>query len=175
MRRHTVTARRKSSFAKNLCLALLIVFFTFIRASGNFFLLIAFFAFEFRAQFLAPSVFAQNPLSRNEWRFMAQALVMPTFQFRPPIVFVVLVVADDFTFHFLRRKVGFHHRKIVKAISQHTPEATTRGRSCLNSRARAASTVADKIHNCARFIITNKTSRACQTAVRPRSIGRRRV
>lgn len=71
-----------------------------------------------------------------------------------------------------RREAGFHHRKIVSAISQHTPDAMTSGKSCLYSRARAASTVADKTQSCVRFIITSKTSRACQTAVRPRSDGR---
>ena len=100
---------------------------------------------------------------------------MSADEFRPPIVFLIFIETDNFSFHFprkypvlvWRREAGFHHKKIVSAIAQQTPDEMTSGKSCLYSRARAASTVADKIQSCAMFIITNKTRRACQTAVRP--------
>lgn len=46
-----------------------------------------------------------------------------------------------------RRGDGFHHKKIERAISQHTPEAITSGTSCLKWAASAASIVADKIQS----------------------------
>ena len=66
---------------------------------------------------------------------------------------------------------GFHQIKIENAISQQTPDATTSGTSCWYSCAKAASTAAAKIQSCAILIITNKASRACQTAVRPLDCG----
>ena len=53
-------------------------------------------------------------------------------------------------------------------MSQQTADATISGASRRNSCANAASTAADNIHNWARLIIIKITSRACQTAVRPR-------
>lgn len=72
----------------------------------------------------------------------------------------------------LRPVVGFHHTNIVRAITQHATEAAMSGISWSNSRANAASIVAASIQSWATLIITKRTSRACQTAVRPGSGGR---
>lgn len=108
---------------------------------------------------------------------MSHVLQMAARQFRSPMGIFIEIKADDRLNHVLkdppgvelRFGAGFHQRKIVKAIAQHTTEAMIRGQSLSKWRARAASIAADKIQSWARLIITSMTRRACQTAVRPRS------
>ncbi len=141
----------------------------------------AFFAVERCAQFFAPSFFVQNPFARNERRFVANMLKMSAFERCSPIIFAVCVKTDYLSFHYFagslciifRREAGFHQRKIESAIAQQTPDEITSGKSFAKCPASAASTVADRTQSCAIFIITSITSRACQTAVRPRSCGLR--
>lgn len=66
---------------------------------------------------------------------MPYVLAMSAFQLGAPIAQFVLIEADDSLLHFsrkqlvlvVRRDAGFHHRKIVKAMSQQTPDAITSG------------------------------------------------
>jgi hypothetical protein len=101
-------------------------------------------------------------------------LIMTAFKKCTPVALVILLKIRDGLQHFEYYRgalAGVHHKKIVRAINQQNPEATTSGTSWLISCARAASTTADSIHICARLIITRIASFACQTADLPRDCG----
>ena len=99
-------------------------------------------------------------------------LIMTTLELGPPVVFIIRVKAHDLAIHqadpLPRRPTGRHQKNMESDINQQIPDAITSGSRCLNSRPSAASTAAESIHNCARFIINKSTSLACQTADRPR-------
>jgi hypothetical protein len=138
-------------------------------------------AFQFVPEPAGAPFRRQDPFAYAKRRFMTNMLGMTAIEDGTPVAFVVLLEVSDVSLHGFRTKpllvrrsdAGFHQRNIVRAISQHTAEATISGTSWPNSRASAASIAADNIQSCAMLIITSSASRACQIAVRPRTGGRR--
>jgi hypothetical protein len=79
-----------------------------------------------------------GPLSFGQWRIVTYVLVVSALELRTPVSLVVPIKPGDLSVHLRRRTVnldfdgvGFHHKKIVRAIAQHIPDATTSGISCL--------------------------------------------
>jgi len=96
-------------------------------------------AVQFMADTRISTGLGLRPHSRRERRIVSHVLVMTALEFRPPVVLGVLIEADYLSHHCRRARsryldfdpAGFHHRKIVNAMNQQTPDASTRGMSCL--------------------------------------------
>lgn len=78
---------------------------------------------------------SQCPFAGRKRRIVADVLVMSTFELCAPMVFGIAIEADDLPVHLRRARsryrdfspAGFHHKKIVNAMNQQTPDAMTSG------------------------------------------------
>ena len=93
--------------------------------------------FQFLSDPRRASRFGQGPLANDQRRIVPHMLVMAAVEFCTPMAVVVLIKAGYSSLHSLdplilrRAAAGFHQMKIDSAISQHAPDAITRGISCL--------------------------------------------
>ena len=92
--------------------------------------------FQFLSDPRIASRVGQGPLANDQGRIVPHVLVMAAVEFCPPMTVLILIEARYFSLHSfyllpVRAPAGFHQMKIDKAISQHAPDAITRGISCL--------------------------------------------
>ena len=88
-------------------------------------------ALDIDAELLPAPLFGKHPRTNAERWIVSNVLEMSACQHGPPMSLFVLRESDNRTAY--RRAAGFHHKKIVSAMSQQTSEATTSGTICPNS------------------------------------------
>lgn len=95
--------------------------------------LIAFPAFQVAAQARPPAALGQDPVSADKRRIVPHVLIVMAFERGTPRALLILIKADDLTFHLpgptRRFAAGLHQRKIVSAISQQMPDEMISGQS----------------------------------------------